>query len=67
MTNSTAQIRALHREVADAPAHAGTPYRMTLGDEFQGSLRDRYLAAEVLKPYHQYQTFHKFALPTNQA
>ena len=39
MTNSTAQIRALHREVADAPAHAGTPYRMTLGDEFQGSLR----------------------------
>ncbi|AWX92852.1 alkaline metalloproteinase [Paracoccus mutanolyticus] len=39
MTNSTAQTRALHREVADAPAHAGTPYRMTLGDEFQGSLR----------------------------
>ncbi|AYF02263.1 hypothetical protein PY32053_02670 [Paracoccus yeei] len=39
MTNSTAQTRALDREVADAPAHAGTPYRMTLGDEFQGSLR----------------------------
>ena len=39
MTNSTAQTRALHREVADAPAHAGTPYRMALGDEFQGSLR----------------------------
>lgn len=39
MTNSTAQTRALHREVADAPAHAGTPYRMILGDEFQGSLR----------------------------